>query len=120
MLIKNSIICKNCFTQIISRHGHDYVTCKCGEVSLDGGLNYQKIRAEKDGYIDATICSNDSHEKIRVNFEWGSYGKGGDQPLQIYKLCDMNQAHIGAILETQKLTDELRKIFVDEINFRNA
>lgn len=39
----NIIKCKACGDVIESKHRHDFRTCKCGEVSVDGGNDYQRI-----------------------------------------------------------------------------
>lgn len=39
-LILNSAQCKHCQTILISQHGHDFKTCECGKISIDGGLDY--------------------------------------------------------------------------------
>lgn len=116
MILISSIICKYCLTRLVSRHRHDYQECECGKIALDGGLDYQKIRGTD--YIDASITSEDPHDRIRCIFEWGSYGKNGDSPLHYIKLRDMELSHIGAILDKQSLLPELKKILVAEINFR--
>lgn len=36
----NRIKCAKCNTICTSRHRHDFVTCKCGAVSCDGGQDY--------------------------------------------------------------------------------
>lgn len=38
--IMATIRCKKCGDVITSRHTHDFVTCKCGSVSVDGGDDY--------------------------------------------------------------------------------
>lgn len=115
MLIKNSIICQNCFQQITSAHQHDYVTCKCGGCSVDGGLSYQKLSGK---FFDASIKSTDPHDKIRMNLEWGTRGKNGNETLRYVKICDLETSHIVKILETQRVTEEIKKIFKDELSFR--
>lgn len=40
MILQNAATCLKCNTYIYSRHRHDYVTCKCGSVSVDGGMDY--------------------------------------------------------------------------------
>lgn len=40
MIVSNSIRCKLCGDEIFSAHRHDFVTCKCGAVSTDGGCEY--------------------------------------------------------------------------------
>lgn len=37
------IKCLLCFDIIESKYRHDYVTCKCGNVSVDGGDDYLKV-----------------------------------------------------------------------------
>jgi hypothetical protein len=41
-LKKNMIRCLSCNDIIESAHTHDYKTCGCGSVSIDGGLEYAK------------------------------------------------------------------------------
>lgn len=45
--MKNRAKCKLCQDIIESFHRHDYVTCKCGEISVDGGLDYFKCGAKE-------------------------------------------------------------------------
>jgi hypothetical protein len=39
----NQVRCTNCGWYIRSRNRHDFVTCKCGKVSIDGGSWYTKL-----------------------------------------------------------------------------
>lgn len=39
-IIKNAAKCLNCNEVIESKHRHDFVTCKCGKLSVDGGHEY--------------------------------------------------------------------------------
>jgi len=43
--MRNRAKCKKCESILESFHKHDYVTCKCGEISIDGGLEYYKASA---------------------------------------------------------------------------
>jgi len=43
---KNKARCKKCGDIIESKHVHDYVTCKCGAISVDGGNDYWKAGAK--------------------------------------------------------------------------
>ncbi len=55
-ILQNEVKCLNCGDQIYSRHRHDFVTCKCGSVSVDGGLSYLKRSfSENTGYEDLSI-----------------------------------------------------------------
>ena len=41
-IIKNQIKCKQCGDVIESTHVHDYKTCSCGAVAVDGGKEYMR------------------------------------------------------------------------------
>ena len=46
------IICKVCGDFIISRYRHDFKTCKCGLISIDGGQeDYIRIIGDHKGYL---------------------------------------------------------------------
>lgn len=40
MIVQNAVICNKCDDFIFSKHRHDFVTCKCGSISVDGGQEY--------------------------------------------------------------------------------
>lgn len=40
VVIRNMIKCNICGDIIESKYRHDYVTCSCGAVSVDGGHDY--------------------------------------------------------------------------------
>ena len=56
MIICNKIKCNHCQEVIESKHRHDYVTCKCGTVSCDGGKDYLK-RSYMNSQTDFTELS---------------------------------------------------------------
>lgn len=39
---QNAAKCLHCGDIIVSRYRHDFVTCSCGDVSVDGGAEYTK------------------------------------------------------------------------------
>ena len=41
-IIRNAARCKKCGDEIESENRHDFVTCSCGALSVDGGLDYLK------------------------------------------------------------------------------
>lgn len=51
MIIKNAIRCNICGEEIVSKHRHDFVTCKCGACSVDGGHDYLQFREKVQGKI---------------------------------------------------------------------
>jgi len=40
MIIQNAVSCLGCGDFIVSKHRHDFVTCTCGAISVDGGQSY--------------------------------------------------------------------------------
>lgn len=48
MIQRNGVRCKSCGDEIYSKRVHDFQTCSCGKVSVDGGHAYLK-RATVDG-----------------------------------------------------------------------
>jgi len=43
MKAKNRARCKNCSDIIESKHRHDFVSCKCGAIFVDGGNDYWRF-----------------------------------------------------------------------------
>ena len=55
-LLLNQAQCKICKQVIQSKHRHDFVSCKCGEISVDGGTNYiRRLAVDFDNMIDLSI-----------------------------------------------------------------
>ncbi|NIA10699.1 MAG: hypothetical protein GWP10_13470 [Nitrospiraceae bacterium] len=63
----NAAKCEKCGSIIRSKNRHDFVTCKCGDVGVDGGSWYIK-RVFKDGakYSNYIIYFSDT-DKENVN-----------------------------------------------------
>lgn len=51
-LTRNAARCHRCGTTIESKWGHHFVTCQCGDVSVDGGLNYERRVFKPDAKWD--------------------------------------------------------------------
>ena len=102
-----------------SKHRHDFVMASSGHF-IDGGLEYIRRGGSLEGWEDLCVYSDDTHEKKRTSFKWGSYGKYGVEPTQWLTLAEMETDHIWAILKTQgdSLSEHIREMFVDEIRFR--
>ena len=121
-LLANRIITPD-GTMLQSYHRHDYKTYideNGKEYMIDGGLDYKSCNIHYDApHTDASVYDTDPHTEIREGFCWGSYGKGGDQPLRRIKLSEMSNNHIEAILVTQHhIGSQIRKVFEDEQQYR--
>ena len=56
IIIINSARCKKCHEEIFSTWVHDFSTCHCGAISVDGGTDYLKRSAmDLDDYEDTSI-----------------------------------------------------------------
>jgi hypothetical protein len=55
MIVQNAVTCLACGDHIISKHRHDFVTCTCGAISVDGGQAYlRRVGTSLEGgtYVD--------------------------------------------------------------------
>jgi len=57
---KNEIACKLCGNIIESTHRHDFKYCLCGEVFVDGGLDYLRRGANwNDNIMELSVYDDD-------------------------------------------------------------
>ena len=126
IILSNVIQCKYCKDIIESKHTHDFVTCKCGKVSVDGGLDYLRRIGNYSAYNDlsevTTEEDNDWFQQVREHFTWGTRGKSGVEPMQRVLLKDLTTEHIENILDTQwhiKGTD-IETWFKMELKYRKG
>lgn len=50
--INNASYCFDCDTLIVSFHRHDFRHCECGNISVDGGMDYIRRSAINDNWAD--------------------------------------------------------------------
>ena len=56
IIVCNAIRCNICGDEIESKHRHDFVTCKCGACSVDGGHDYLRRCFESpDCFTDISV-----------------------------------------------------------------
>ena len=108
-------------TVIRSRHRHDYVThtdANGKEYMVDGGIDYIRRSANGDEE-DMVVTTEDSFEEVRQACDWGTYGINGDQPLSYIKLCDMETAHIEAVLQNvPRINPAIKASMESELEYR--
>jgi len=108
-------------TVIRSRHRHDYVThtdANGKEYMVDGGIDYIRRSANGDEE-DMVVTTEDSFEEVRQACDWGTYGINGDQPLSYIKLCDMETAHIEAVLQNvPRINPAIKASMEHELEYR--
>lgn len=52
MIVQNAVICNKCDDFIVSKHRHDFVECKCGNIAVDGGQEYLRRVGTMKSYVD--------------------------------------------------------------------
>ena len=108
----NTGYCNKCHETIISHHRHDFVTCRCGASSLDGGTEYVR-------YIGScsptTVYTDDDFEIVRVSAERGTFDEEGRKIWK--KICDLTDDHLEAILDYGGPAWHL-ELIRKEINYR--
>lgn len=55
MILVNQILCKKCGDTPYSKHRHDFKSCKCGAVSVDGGMDYLRRVGNFEDWVDLSI-----------------------------------------------------------------
>lgn len=55
ILVRNQARCLKCDDVLVSRHRHDFVTCSCGSLSVDGGTAYLKRSAASDQWEEQSL-----------------------------------------------------------------
>ena len=63
-ILVNKARCKLCNDIIESTHRHDFVRCKCGEIFVDGGLEY--LRRGANSFDNFIGLSETVEEEIEV------------------------------------------------------
>jgi Zn finger protein HypA/HybF involved in hydrogenase expression len=58
-IIRNSVRCLKCGEEIESTNRHDFVTCKCGNVSVDGGKDYLRRVFKSRDYEDTSTTQEE-------------------------------------------------------------
>ena len=58
-MTRNAIECRNCHDVIESKHRHDFRTCSCGNVFVDGGLDYHRVGYTNEYPIDRREWTDD-------------------------------------------------------------
>lgn len=57
-IISNKVRCKKCGEIIKSKNRHDFITCKCGAVSVDGDHDYLKRSGDYEDWEELSECED--------------------------------------------------------------
>lgn len=61
-LLRSQLRCPNCSNLISSIHRHDFQTCGCGALAVDGGRDYLKVTASEE--VMALFMDEDKQREI--------------------------------------------------------
>ena len=69
-ILQNEVECLKCGDRIYSASRHDYKTCGCGNISVDGGMSYLR-RVGGVEYRDISVAiDNKLYDKIAEALVW--------------------------------------------------
>jgi hypothetical protein len=73
VLTVNKAQCHSCGDIIESKHVHDFRSCSCGSLSVDGGLDYaRRCFTDREGWTD--LC--ESYQVEREPYSWELENEG--------------------------------------------
>ena len=122
-IVLNRAKCLSCGDIIVSYNRHDYKSCSCGKLSVDGGQDYLR-RAYNEPLLveEMSIYVDDEYEIVRENLYRGGYGKNGVEPLKYVKLSEMSDEWLKNVLTYEEDRGNWGKWFVKlyekEIDYR--
>lgn len=117
-IVANMAQCALCKDVIESHSRHDFVSCSCGSVAVDGGMDYLRRIGERENIIELSVYSTDSYETIRTHFKRGSRGVNGDEPLTWIPLEQMTNAHLRATIAYENPNNKFIPLYEQELEYR--
>ena len=104
-IVSNSGKCDVCGDSIFSSYRHDFVTCECGAISLDGGQDYFRRVGSIHGYTDTSIVMSKAAFDFAVDTLTDLRSVTvGDEPNEIM-LCILRSLFNTACLTVDKWRD---------------
>lgn len=122
-LVVNRAECLLCGDVLISKHRHDFVSCKCGNVSIDGSTSCPRsIVSDREHYLNCSLYTDSDFKEIRQHVYRGSYGADGKQPFEWIRLCDMSDEHLKNVIkykiEQHEINDVHMWAYCREVEYR--
>ena len=63
-IIRNAAQCTQCNTIIESKYRHDFQSCQCGAIFVDGGKEYLRRGGEAKDFIDLSQYMESSYDML--------------------------------------------------------
>lgn len=100
-IVLNQVQCLNCGDIIQSHHRHDFKTCNCGSLTVDGGSDYIRRLGNHSDYLEMTVYSDAPFTEIREALHRGSRGVSGKEPLKWIPLCEIDDVYLDNLIAWQ-------------------
>jgi hypothetical protein len=100
--MRNRAKCRLCNEIIESKHQHDYVTCSCGEISVDGGNTYHRAIFND---IKNFICLDDEGNEIIPKYE-----KSKTSSEQVMESAKMKPTREELLKELDEMIKSIEKL----------
>jgi hypothetical protein len=111
-------------TILVSRTRHDYkdyVDVNGETYMVDGGTYYLRRNINKESAEELSMYDTEPQAAAGVAITWGTYGKGGDQPLEWKSLRDMSLDHITAcISNVPAMSSKMKDCMLRELEWRRG
>ena len=62
-IVRNSIRCKMCNDIILCNSRHDFQSCQCGAVAVDGGLDYLRRIGTQEDWEELSIFEDEKSDE---------------------------------------------------------
>ena len=62
-IVRNSFRCKKCNDIIQSNSRHDFKSCQCGAVAVDGGLDYLRRIGTQEDWEELSIFEDEKSDE---------------------------------------------------------
>lgn len=84
-LLRSQLECPKCHDLISSIHRHDFRTCKCGALSIDGGRDYLRVSATEE--VMALLADEGERAKIdrSISIDGPHNNESAGLALAVYK-----------------------------------
>ena len=119
-IVRNSMVTPD-GTVLVSRKRHEYVAHEDANgftYAVDGGRDYLRRSLNDEAPAeDTSVSLFHGHEAVREAYDWGTYGKDGDEELHYVLLKDMDEEHLQALIDDAYPATPL---FIAEQNWRKS
>jgi HKD family nuclease len=115
--MRNRAKCKLCLTVLESFHQYDYVSCKCGEISITGGgSNYECSAKNWENFLRIDENDNEIVPKVIDKEEKNKIPQENPNPITFQECIDLLEIMVKNI---EKLPNHALSAPVTNLDFYN-